>query len=320
VQTEEGRILNPTGTPNYEYTLTDHLGNSRVTFDSSSGGAAQQTDDYYPFGLVAYQPSVSSPQNNYLYNKKELQDETGQYDYGARFYDPVIARWTSVDPLAEKSRRFSPYTYGDDNSIINIDPDGMETEGCPTCKIPVMARSSTYVAPKAQPSQVKPTAEKTFPTTDENLSAGVSVSAGYKGFSQKVASKDIPTGSENNKTGPNVVSEQKSDNTASFLAIGGGTKTTTKVITETTDLHDAKGNIIGKNIPLISIVTEKVETMQLGPIIIESREVYVNGQRQVYQGRGGVELEAGKKISAGKAGVGLDGSVTLKTNWSDVNK
>ncbi|SHN37595.1 DUF6443 domain-containing protein [Mucilaginibacter sp. OK098] len=127
VQTEEGRALNSAGNYHYEYNLGDHLGNSRLSFDTYGGSISTvQQDDYFPFGYEISRGSIVSPKNKYLYNKKELQDDLGQYDYGARFYDPVIARFTTVDPLSEKNRRFSPYVYVENNPMRMIDPDGME--------------------------------------------------------------------------------------------------------------------------------------------------------------------------------------------------
>ncbi|WP_408912591.1 RHS repeat domain-containing protein [Chryseobacterium chendengshani] len=86
-----------------------------------------EENNYYPFGLKheGYNALAGNPSYQYKYNGKELQ-ETGMYDYGARFYMPDIGRWGVVDPLAEKSRRFSTYTYALDNPIMFIDPDGRE--------------------------------------------------------------------------------------------------------------------------------------------------------------------------------------------------
>ena len=129
INTEEGRAeVKNDGTYHYEYNLKDHLGNNRVSFDQYNNAARMiQEDEYYSFGLRKTIGGYDLSSNNrYLYNGKEIQtDLTNQYDYGARFYDPVIGRWTSVDPLAEQERRATPYSYTFDDPIRHTDPDGM---------------------------------------------------------------------------------------------------------------------------------------------------------------------------------------------------
>ncbi|MCZ8297691.1 RHS repeat-associated core domain-containing protein [Flavobacterium sp.] len=60
----------------------------------------------------------------YKFNGKELDEETGLYYYGARYYDPKVSIWLSVDPLAEKYPNVSPYVYCLNNPVRFIDPDG----------------------------------------------------------------------------------------------------------------------------------------------------------------------------------------------------
>ncbi|WP_317043246.1 RHS repeat-associated core domain-containing protein [Chryseobacterium sp. OV279] len=105
------------------------MGNARVSFAKNSAGALEVTDtnNYYPFGLNHIEGMLSSSNfggyYSYKYNGKELQ-ETGMYDYGARFYMADLGRWGVVDPLAEQYRRWSPFNYAINNPLRFIDPDG----------------------------------------------------------------------------------------------------------------------------------------------------------------------------------------------------
>jgi len=153
----EGRM----GANGMEYTITDHLGNARVSFADLNGdkkitvGGEQseilQENHYYPFGLKMegkWAPQIGK-ENKYGYNNKELSDEFGLNwnDYGARFYDPAIGKFISVDAIADHPNQIdkSPYAYGWNNPINLTDPDG----NCPFCPIPFIVAELAVLAEAA---------------------------------------------------------------------------------------------------------------------------------------------------------------------------
>jgi len=114
----------------YIYSYTDHLGSVRLSYSKNLNGSAEvlEENNYYAFGLKhsAGIAPIANAAYNYQYNGKELQKETGWSDYGARMYMADIGRWGVIDPLAENSRRWSPYAYAYDNPVMFIDPDGRQ--------------------------------------------------------------------------------------------------------------------------------------------------------------------------------------------------
>ncbi len=101
--------------------------------------------------LQEHMPKQSNPKNYlnntpYLFNGKELDEETGLYYYGARYYNPRETVWLSVDPLAGynpvmetehyidgqhnggvyNSGNLNPYGYCYQSPVRFIDPNGKQ--------------------------------------------------------------------------------------------------------------------------------------------------------------------------------------------------
>ena len=109
----------------------DHLGSIRQVLraDRNKDGTVMQTINYYPFGAQFCDGNANNGNvQPHKYNGKEFDQMHGlnTYDYGARQYNPVTARWDRVDPLAEKYYPHSPYLYCAGNPIRYIDPTGMD--------------------------------------------------------------------------------------------------------------------------------------------------------------------------------------------------
>lgn len=70
---------------------------------------------------------TSGTSQKYKYNGKELVGSLGWYDYGARYYNPTLGIFHSIDRFAEKFPWQSPYIYASNNPIRFIDINGDST-------------------------------------------------------------------------------------------------------------------------------------------------------------------------------------------------
>ena len=102
----------------------DHLGSS--SYITGQDGKVSQHTEYIAFGEILFDEHNTEHTMPYLFNGKELDQETGLYYYGARYYDPKVSIFVNVDPLVEKTMSAYAYTYN--NPISLIDPTGKEPE------------------------------------------------------------------------------------------------------------------------------------------------------------------------------------------------
>jgi len=134
-------IIGSSGESLYYY-HPDHLGSASVITDGS--GNLREHIEYFAFGETWVQEGASK-KTPFMYTGKELDQETGLYYYGARYYDPRTSVWQSVDPILEKylpsgdpekdknlpgmggvfnSANLAGFTYTHQNPVRYVDPDG----------------------------------------------------------------------------------------------------------------------------------------------------------------------------------------------------
>ena len=115
----------------FHYYDRDYLGNVRAVVGDD--GAVEQVMNYYPFGApYCDETALNADLQPYKYNGKELETMHGRnaYDYGARFYDPLLPTWDRIDPMCEKYYHVSPYAYWYayclNNPVNAIDQEGQK--------------------------------------------------------------------------------------------------------------------------------------------------------------------------------------------------
>ncbi|MGH7802113.1 MAG: RHS repeat domain-containing protein, partial [Thermodesulfobacteriota bacterium] len=104
---------------------SDHLGSNIAITDATS--TVEWDRVYLPYGEGFNDPNVDFLQNTHEYTAKELDEDIGLYYYGARYYNPSIGRFMSVDPALgdpNDPQSWNRYAYVQNNPFNYVDPDG----------------------------------------------------------------------------------------------------------------------------------------------------------------------------------------------------
>ena len=112
------------GTERTCYYHRDHLGST--TLITNESGEVVQRVEYLPTGETFIEQQDTSWVSPHKFNGKELDEETGLYYYGARYYDPRLSMWLGTDPMQGKYPGISTYAFCHNNPIMMRDLDGKD--------------------------------------------------------------------------------------------------------------------------------------------------------------------------------------------------
>ncbi len=113
-----------TATGTYYY-VTD--ADESVTSIVDSSGATVATYAYDSWGRTIQMSGAAIAISNPWRYRSGYQDGSGLYHFGARFYDPVLARWTQADPAQNQldPTQWNAYSYAGDDPVNFSDPTGL---------------------------------------------------------------------------------------------------------------------------------------------------------------------------------------------------
>jgi|GEM_PF-5982347 len=124
-----GGQLNKVSTFKHHYFVNGYLGNVRavLTWDNSANYTVTQRNDYYAWGLPT-SSSLNPEAQPYKREGKEYDEMHGlnMYDHHSRFFNPVLPVTPTMDWHAENYYNISPYAQFGNNSVMFMDPDGMD--------------------------------------------------------------------------------------------------------------------------------------------------------------------------------------------------
>ena len=109
------------------YFHNDALGSPVAATDES--GNLKWREEYLPYGERLLKQDNSA--NDTWFTGKQEDKATGLSYFGARWYDPVLGRFTGIDPVGfqeDNIHSFNRYAYANNNPYKFVDPDGRVAE------------------------------------------------------------------------------------------------------------------------------------------------------------------------------------------------